>query len=101
MKKANYAAIYCGLYPQLAETVRKHGYALAVHGSLITDFDLICIPWVSSPSEPKEVVEDIVTTFALKQAAEPDTVEHGRERWPIQISFGSCRIDLSFMPRST
>lgn len=32
MKSANFAPIYLGLYPPLAELVRKHGYALAAHG---------------------------------------------------------------------
>ena len=99
MKEANYAPIYCGLYPQLAEITRKHGYALAIHGSLARDFDLICIPWVSEPSEPKLVVKDITSTFSIEQRGDFDIVEHGRERYPLTISFGDCFIDLSFMPR--
>lgn len=99
MKDANLAPIYCGMYPRLAEIARKHGYALAVHGSLARDFDLICIPWIENPSEPKDVVEDITKEFAIKASGEPDTTYHGRERWTIVISFGECFIDLSFMPR--
>lgn len=47
MKPANNAPFYAaGLYPKLADIFRSHGYALAVHGSVGTDFDLIAVPWV-------------------------------------------------------
>lgn len=98
MKPANLAPVYCALYPQLAEVVRLHGYALAIHGSLGRDFDLICIPWDDRPSPSKTVVEDLCSKYALKVAGEPDTVKHGRERWTLIISFGDCFVDLSFMP---
>ena len=98
MKPANYAPIYCALYPELAEIARKHGYAMAVHGSLARDFDLICIPWIEKPSEPKAVVEEITKTFAIKTVGEPDTTFHGRERWTVSICFGECFLDLQFMP---
>lgn len=99
MKSANFAPVYCCLYPGLAEITRKHGYALAVHGSVATDFDLICIPWVEAPSEPAEVVKEITTAYAVKSVGDPDVTHHGRERHTLSLSFGECRVDLSFMPR--
>lgn len=98
MKPANYGAVYMGIYPQLAELVREHGYALAVHGSLGRDFDLICIPWIENPSTPREVVDAITKKFALKERGDSDITYHGRIRHPIGISYGDCFIDLSFMP---
>lgn len=98
MKPSTYAPMYCALYPQLSEIARKHGYAMAVHGSLARDFDLICIPWVESPSKPQAVVDEITSTFAIRQIGEPDTVFHGRQRWTISIGFGECALDLQFMP---
>lgn len=99
MKEANYAPVYLALYPQLAEVARSHGYALAVHGSLCRDMDLICVPWVEQPSEPSEVVAAITGEFSIRQVGEPNTTHHGRERWTISVGFGECSIDLSFMPR--
>lgn len=99
MKPASYAPVYCALYPQLAEIARKHGYAMAVHGSLQRDFDLTCIPWIERPSEPAAVVTEITETFAIRTVGEPDTTFHGRERWTISVAFGECFLDLSFMPR--
>lgn len=100
MKAANYAPVYCALYPQLAEMARKHGYAMAVHGTLGRDFDLICIPWVDAPSEPQELVNEITKTFAIKQLHEPDTVCHGRQRYTLSVAFGECSLDLQFVPKS-
>lgn len=39
---------YACLYPKLAAVAREHGYALAMHGSLVADCDLIAVPWVEN-----------------------------------------------------
>lgn len=101
MKPANYAPVYSALYPELAEIARKHGYALAVHGSLARDMDVICIPWIDVPSEPQAVVSQITTEFDIRQIGEPATRQHGRIVYTISIGHGSCALDLSFMPRET
>jgi len=98
MKAANFAPVYACLYPQLAEIARKHGYALAVHGSMARDFDLVCIPWVENPSEPKIVVDEMVGTFAITQKEETTVTHHGRMIFTLPVKFGECFIDLSFMP---
>jgi len=100
MKPANFAPIYVGLYPELAEITRKHGYALAAHGTLARDFDLICIPWVKNPSAPKDVVAEITSNFSLKLSGEPNPTikEHGRICYTLILSFGECFLDFSFMP---
>lgn len=90
--------MYCALYPQLAEIARKHGYALAIHGSLGSDMDLICVPWVEKPSASFVVVGEITGTFAITLIGEPVQKEHGREVWTISIGFGGCYLDLSFFP---
>lgn len=100
MKEPNYAPMYVALYPELAKLTREHGYALAVHGSLGRDMDLVCIPWVEMPSEPDAVVTAITNKFAIRAVGGPPTMKsHGREAWTISIGFGECFIDLSFMPR--
>lgn len=99
MKSPNYAPVYCALYPDLAEVARSHGYALAIHGSLARDFDLICIPWTINPSEPELVVSSIESEFAIKRIGEFTPKEHGRIAITVSICFGECFIDLSFMPK--
>jgi len=98
MKPANMGPVYVGLYPALAEIARAHGYALAIHGTIARDFDLIAIPWVESPSHPDEVINAMTTEYALRTAGEPDTVFHGRRRYTLIISFGECFCDIQFVP---
>jgi len=57
------------------------------------------VDWIESPSEPDAVISAIEQKFALRRAGPPDTTWHGRERWTVVISFGTCFVDLQFMPR--
>lgn len=97
--KPSFAPTYAALYPALAEIARKHGYALAVHGSMQRDFDVISVPWIETAGEPKDVVDEIMANFAMKVIGDVDTVWHGRQRWQLAI-MGEFSVDLQFMPRS-
>ena len=93
-----FAPIYCAMYPDIAKEVKKFGYALAVHGSVARDFDLVCIPWVESAGDPKKVIEALTTMFALKEIGEPEYKLHNRLVYTLSNGFGECFLDLSFMP---
>ena len=98
--KPSFAPVYAAMYPELAAIARKHGYALAVHGSLQRDFDLICIPWVDEPASPDAVMDEIRQSYAEVDVIDKDGVlkPHGRRVWSIAIGFGWCQLDLGFMP---
>lgn len=99
MRDPQYAPMYCALYPELATIARAHGYALAIHGSLQRDMDLICIPWIELPADPEVVVDAITSRFHIKRVGGPPTVKpHGRLAYTVSVGFGECAIDLSFMP---
>ena len=107
MKPATFGPLYAlGIYPKLAEFFRCRGYALAVHGSLGADFDLIAVPWVDEAWAPDHVIGDMVRKFALKpyqyvsggrkrQTKKP----HGRVAYKFHVSFADCALDISFTPR--
>jgi hypothetical protein len=98
MKPANFAPVYACLYPELAEITRKHGYALAAHGSMARDFDLVCIPWIEEPSDVEVVVKELTKTFAIKEVGGPPTLKvHRRLVYSLSLSFGECFLDFSFM----
>jgi hypothetical protein len=59
MKDPNRAPFYACLYHGLCSVARKHGYALAMHGSVVTDLDLVAVPWT------KEAVDPITLKDAL------------------------------------
>jgi hypothetical protein len=105
MKPANNAPIYASIYAELAEVVRTHGYALAIHGSLARDFDLIAIPWTEAAADPWDVAASITATFALTLSSpngdEPPVQKpHGRRVFTFIFKWGTTALDLSFMPRA-
>ena len=100
--KPNNAPVYAAaMYPGLARICVDNGYALAVHGSLARDFDVIAIPWVDSPSEPEDVINTITEKFAVRRIGEIGHREHGRTVYSLSVGFGDCQLDFSFMPRLT
>ena len=106
------------LLPALREVARRFGYALAVHGSLEWDIDLVAVPWCENA--PDGLVEAI---FLAVNAIEgwvtwpggwteketwpapvgslpnPDRKPHGRLGYSIILG-GGPYIDLSVMPRT-
>jgi len=101
MKPASNAPVYAALYAEFAELFRKHGYALAIHGSLQRDFDVIAIPWAESPSTHDVVISELQKEFAIDAVHGPVQKLHGRIAWSIAIGFGYSQLDLSFMPTIT
>ena len=97
--KPNYAPVYAAaMYPELAKIFQAHGYALAVHGSLARDFDLVAIPWAETVSTTEAVLAAVTTKFAVHIIGEPDVRPHGRLAYTLSVGFGECAIDLSFLP---
>lgn len=99
--KPNHGPVYAAaMYPDLAAICHNHGYALAVHGSLARDLDLIAIPWVPDDvSSPEAVIEQITKDFAVRVTGEVGEKPHGRRVWTLVCGFGNCCIDLGFMRR--
>jgi hypothetical protein len=57
MKAPTRAPFYAAMYHALCTTAREHGYALAIHGTVTSDLDLVAIPWTEEAA-PAEVVKD-------------------------------------------
>ena len=99
--KPNFAPVYAAaLYPELAAIFHKHGYALAVHGSLARDFDLIAVPWEASVATPDTVLEEITNQLSINLVGETEQKNHGRVAYTISCGFGHCQLDLSFFPNT-
>ncbi len=97
--KPNYAPMYAAaMYPDLAEIFQSHGYALAVHGSLARDFDLIAVQWSDAVSKPEEIFKEIEATYAVNVLRPFETKAHGRICYTVCMGFGHCSLDLSFFP---
>lgn len=96
---------HAALIRPLRETARAFGYALAVHGSLKRDIDLVAIPWTETAGRAVDVAEALrerahaVTGFAYLIEGRPAAIKpHGRVGWEIVLG-GNVYIDLAVMPR--
>lgn len=106
------AACYAVIYPALRNVALAHGYALAIHGSMIRDFDLIAVPWTDQARDPVELIRALKAECAgvfnhsdfdeLIPDGTPTTKPHGRKAWSIHLTndgaFGPY-LDIAVMPR--
>lgn len=106
---------YERLIGPLREKARELGYALATHGSLKRDIDLIACPWTTEAVDARTLAEALLKTAAEHNnglaflsrhedggyfwAGCPGAKPHGRLCWSIHLG-GGPYIDLSVMPRT-
>lgn len=91
------------LLPPMRLAARGCGYAIAVHGSLQRDIDLVAIPWTVNAVDPKLLVNRLSGVIAgclgrAHPSADWADKPHGRKAVTI-ITCGEAEIDLSIMPR--
>ena len=51
--------IYAQLLPRIRAVGKQLGYAIAIHGSMQRDFDLLATPWVPEAASAEELVAAI------------------------------------------
>ena len=99
---AERAATYAMLYPRLREVARGHGYALALHGTLQKDLDVLACPWVEEASSPEALAEALRELIGGEFAGGPEnrgtTKPHGRRAWTILLLGSAGYVDLSVTP---
>lgn len=101
------ALVYAHILPKLQQAARDLGYALAIHGSMQTDFDLLAVPWTSNAVPAKELADAIKDAVggvfghpnAYANDEQPSSRPHGRLSWSIYLEADAPYIDLSVMPR--
>jgi hypothetical protein len=96
------AVFYAVLFNDFRKAALDNGYALALHGSMVSDMDMIAVPWVENCSNPETLVKAIDGcighTVWKDHNLKPSTDKpHGRIVYTIRIS-GDWYIDLSIMP---
>jgi len=93
------AAWYTMTYIMLEKVAHRHGYALALHGSMMRDLDLIAIPWTDDANTEAELLVAFAKVLKLKGWSDTATEKpHGRRAFVFYLS-GDAYIDLSVMPR--
>lgn len=100
--------IYAQLLPLIRDAAKGLGYAIAIHGTMARDLDILAVPWTDDAYPPEVLVEAIaksVDGFVIGDvsnrgavSSEPTQQPHGRLSWNICWG-GNPFIDLSIMPR--
>ncbi len=111
---ASTMTFYAVTYAEIRKTALEKGYALALHGSLKTDLDVIAIPWTDEACSADELAAAICETAGgmIQPETEmhkvPSLHPHGRMVWTIHLLGCSATvppderatyIDLGVMPR--
>lgn len=103
-----FALMYALALPGLRDVAFRHGYALAIHGSMSTDIDLVAVPWVDDADSAEVLIEAIkVSVNGHERHPEwcddtnPSLRSHGRRCWSIYLTenSGAPYLDISVMPR--
>ena len=92
---------YAQYYLGMVKVAYESGYALAVHGSMVRDLDVIAVPWIPAAVDPailaRSLCDAVGGFFAGAEEGvtpAPAVKDHGRLVWTIVLG-GRHFIDLS------
>ena len=92
-------AFYAAMWDDIRECAMDHGWAVALHGSLASDMDIMAMPWMEDASTFEQLVESIAGLFAENENAQEYFIaynEKPRNRIVAIIPiFGDFYLDLS------
>lgn len=104
------APIYAWIVPLLQKEAQRHGYVIALHGSMQFDLDLVAIPWTDDAVAAAELVAHLCCTLGITKSTIPGAAEfffgppngpepkpHGRQAWSLPIGMG-LYVDISVIP---
>jgi hypothetical protein len=99
-------AVYAAYFGILREIAGRYGYALAIHGSLLRDFDLIAVPWIEQAGDPLPMLTEMCTTIGGQTSvtglpySSMGQKPHGRVAYTIP-SGGGGYFDISVLSVGT
>lgn len=98
-------SILDAILPAVREAARFQGYAIAVHGSLKRDIDLIAVAWTEAACAPDELVRVVMGAIGgvlgnCLRLGDPKMKPHGRIAYTLVHPGFAGEIDLSVIPPS-
>jgi len=99
-------SILASILPAVREAARFHGYAIAVHGSLSRDIDLIAVAWTERAIPAPELMNVVRGAIGgvlgnCIAIGEPSQKPHGRVAYTLAHPGFAGEIDLSIIPPRT
>ena len=96
--------MYANYYGIMKEIAAKYGYAIAIHGSMTRDLDLIAVPWVEEPGAVLDMFREFndaigmdYQNFDTPYSTIPTLKPHGRIAYTLPTGAGGY-VDISVMP---
>lgn len=80
------AVFYAAMWPDLREAAMDKGWALALHGSLKSDMDLMAMPWTDKASSANDMVEALRNCFTDAECIEVQVSDMPNNRQVITLS---------------
>ena len=79
---------YLSLLPEIKRHARNCGYAVAVHGSMKRDFDLLIVPWIDKHLPFPDMLEYLNEKInGHLSENNPFAKPHGRSSWVIILPY--------------
>jgi hypothetical protein len=78
-------ACHAAILPSLVNEGVKCGYAVAAHGSLRRDLDIIAVPWIRKAVSPDELVRRLAEVCGGRVLELPSRHPHGRVSYTIHL----------------
>lgn len=91
------AMTYAWMIPVATRVARNLGYAIAVHGSMGRDLDLVAIPWVDGAVKPMELARALAKGLGGLVRGDLEVKSHGRLATVIVFQDAWHYIDLGIM----
>lgn len=90
------AVFYASMWEDLRNAALDKGWALALHGSLASDMDIMAMPWVSDAAHVGEMIQSLVECFMDSEriVIETFTAPHSRKIYTLSI-WGDFYLDIN------
>lgn len=75
------AAFYAAMWDDIRQCAMDNGWAVALHGSLASDMDIMAMPWVPEASSFERLVKEIANLFQGNYLAENFRITYGEKPW--------------------
>lgn len=73
------AAFYAAMWDDIRQCAMDCGWAVALHGSLNSDMDIMAMPWVQEASSFEFLVKEITKLFSGNRLSESYRITYGEK----------------------
>ena len=73
------AAFYACMWDDIRQCAMDCGWAVALHGSLASDMDIMAMPWVYEACSFENLVKEIVKLFCGNKMSESYRIDYGEK----------------------